>query len=128
MHKIYWFILQRGTSPTEAVDRENSQPHIILFEVDDDDEDIQGQYFIAIEQNLMMETSNLITAIYNLLASHYVLNLAYHPKAKDLLTFLQEKVLGVPSSDDKSKTKQRLNPVSSSHVGGIVRYMEEHMQ
>lgn len=108
------------------MDKQNSQPHIVLFERDDDDDDIQGQHFISIELQLMMESSNLVTAIFNLLAAHYVLNLAYHPKAKDVLTFLQEKILGIPSSDEKTKTKQRLNPLSSCHVSGIVRYMNGH--
>ena len=71
--------IQCGTPPDEAVDKQNSQPHIVLFEGDDDDDDIQGQYFIWIELQLMMELSNLVTAIFNLLAAHYVLN---HPKAK----------------------------------------------
>ena len=107
------------------MDKHNSQPHIVLFEADDDEEDIQGQYFISIELQIMMESSNLVTAIFNLLAAHYVLNLAYHPKVKDLLTFLQEEVLGVPSSDDKGKAKQRLTALSSCHVSGITRYMSE---
>ena len=76
----------------------------------------------SVEQQIMMESSNLVMAIFNLLAAHYVLNLAYHPKGKDLLTFLQEKVLGVPSSDEKSKAKQRL---TACHVSSITRYMNE---
>ena len=95
-----------------------------MFEADkDDDEDTRGQYFISIEQKLMLESSNLVTTIFNLLASHYVLNLAYHPKVKDLLTFLQEKVLQIPSSGDG--TKHKMNPLSSAHVSGISRFVTE---
>ena len=93
------------------MDQKNSQPHLVLFEAEDDeDEDVKGQYFVSIELQLMMEASNLVTAVFNLLASHYVLNLAYHPKVKDLLTFLQEKVLGVLSSGDGSKSKKVESP------------------
>ena len=65
----------------------------------------------------MMESSNPVTAIFNLLVSHYVFNLAYHPKAKDMLTFIQERMLGI-SSDTKVE-KKSINPLSSSHVSGI---------
>ena len=84
-----------------------------------EDEDLVGcgQYFMCIEQKLFMESSNLTTALFNLVASHYVFNLSYHPKANDMLTFLQEKVMGI-ASDGKQLTK----PSSLSHVSGIVRF------
>ena len=84
-----------------------------------EDEDLVacGQYFISVEQKLFMESSNLTTALFNLVASHYIFNLAYHPKANYMLTVLQEKMMGI-ASDGKKLTK----PSSSSHVSGIVRF------
>jgi hypothetical protein len=60
----------------------------VLFKDEAGDDDVTGQYFISIEQTTMMESSNPVTAMFNLLVSHYVFNLAYHPKAKDMLTFI----------------------------------------
>ena len=87
-----------------------------MFKDEADDEEVTGQYFISIEQTLMMESSNPMTAI---LVSHYVFNLAYHPKAKDMLTFIQERMLGI-RSEGKAE-KKSINPLSSSHVSGIIR-------
>ena len=102
--------------PDKAPDSTN-QPHIVLFNEADDD--VTGQYFISIEQTLMMESLNVI---FNLVF-HYVFNLAYHPKAKDMLTFIQERMLGI-SSDTKVE-KKSINPISSSHVSGIIRVKTE---
>ena len=76
------------------------------------------QYFIAIEQKLLLESTSLITALFNLVASHYVFNLAYHPRAHDLLAFLQEKVMGIAGDGRRKK------PSSSSHVSGIARFYQ----
>lgn len=56
------FFAQRGTTPTEAVDKTNNQPHIVCFQ--DDEEELAGQYFISVEQTLMMESSNLVAALF----------------------------------------------------------------
>ena len=96
-----------------------------MFKDVTDDEDTTGQYFISIEQTIMMECSNPVTSIFNLVVSHYVFNLAYHPKAKDMLTFVQERILGIGSSESKSAGKKNINPLSSSHVSGIIRVKTE---
>ena len=59
----------------------------------------------------MMESSNPVTAIFNLLVSHYVFD---HPKAEDMLMFIQERMLGIDW--DSKAEKKNLNPLSSSHV------------
>lgn len=65
-----------------------------------------------------------MTAVYNLVVSHYVFNLAYHLKAKDMLTFIQERMLGI-QSDARAEKKRSINPLSSSHVSGIIRVKGE---
>ena len=57
----------------------------------------------------------MATAVFFLLAIHYIFNLSYHSKVADVLRFIQEKVAGIPS-DDKVSTK---SPVASSHINGI---------
>ena len=64
----------------------------------------------------MLESSNLVSAIFLALAAHYVVNLQYHVKTGDMWLFLQERVLKVPS---KPGTKR--NPSTSSHFAGISR-------
>ena len=73
------------------------------------------QHFVAIEQKLYYECTDLATAGFHLLGCHYILNLSYHQKLSDLLRFFQEKVAGIPSSDG-AKWK---SPVSTTHITGI---------
>ena len=61
------------------MEKSNNQPHIILFS-DPDDDCLTKQYFICVEQDLMLESSSIISAIFFALAAHYVFNLSYHPK------------------------------------------------
>lgn len=87
--------------------KDNNQPHIVIFTNDEADD---AQYFIAIEKMLVMESSNVTAAVFYLMAAHYVLNLGFHPKARDLFTFMQEKVLGLPSK------KKNESPVILTHT------------
>lgn len=111
--------IQRGTPPNEAVEGNNNQPHIVWFQEESDDEDIMQQLFIAVEQTLMLETNNLVTAVYACLAAHYIFNLSYHPKSGDFWVFIQERVLDIPS--DKYRKRY---PSSTSHFTGIARMMK----
>lgn len=72
--------VQRGTPPAEATEKNNNQPHIIMFSDEDEDEPI-NQYFVSVEQNLIMESSSITAAIFFAVAAHYIFNLRYHPKA-----------------------------------------------
>ena len=115
MCKIY--SLQRGTTPTEAPDKWNNQPHIVVFCDEEDDEDLLGQYFIAVEQVLVLESSNIVAAVFHLMAAHYLYNVQYQAKAKELYIFLQEKVLHLPSS-----SRGKRSPAMLAHIAGISRY------
>ena len=108
--------IQHGTEPSEAVDPSNSQPYIVLF-TDDDDDECQNQLFIVVERELMMETANIVSALFNLVAAHYVFNLDYNIKAKDLFRFLQEKVFSL-----KPTEKSKKGITVASHTSGIARY------
>ena len=101
--------LQRDTPPTEAVERGNNQPHIVVLL-----DDVLTQYFVAIEQELMLESSSLPTASFLCLAAHYVFNLNYNRKAADFWLFIQEKMAGV-----QSKASMRRNPSATAHCSGI---------
>ena len=111
--------MQQGTPPKEAIEKEShcNQLYIILFH--DEDEDIMQQYFVCVEQELMIESTNIITAIFFCVAAHYIFNLSYHRKSGDMWLFIQETICGLPS-----KAGVKRNPSSSSHFSGIQRYFD----
>ena len=87
---------QRGTLPQEAIDSCNNHPHIVKFI--DVTSDVLPQYFVAIEQQLLIECKSLERAIFIMLAAHYVFNMEYHSMVKDVFYFLQEKVFDFPDT------------------------------
>lgn len=107
--------LQWGTPPREASEKENNQPHIVLFK-DEDEQNALDQYFLSVEQQLMMETSNIVSAVFLCIAAHYIFNLSYHRRTGDVWLFVQEKVLHL-----SSKAGVKHNPSSTSNFSGIKR-------
>ena len=105
----YIFIYCRTT---DIPDPDNSQPHIAVVRHDD-----YNQYYVAVKRKLLTESTNVATAVFFLLATHYIFNLSYHPKVTEILRFIQEKVAGI-SSDDKGKLAR--SPLTTSHINGIV--------
>ena len=88
-----------------------------MFRDDDDEEEsVLNQYFVSVEQEIMMETSTLISSIFFAIAAHYIFNLTYHRKSGDVWVFIQEKVLGLAS-----KTGTKRSPSAMSHFSGIER-------
>ena len=83
---------------------------------DEDDSEHLSQYFIAVEQKLMLECSTLIAALFFGMVAHYVFNLEYHSKVKGVWLFLQEKVFQLPT--DKNG---KHSPSCIVHVTGISR-------
>ena len=116
---IVFIVLQKGTPPGSASDRDNNQPHIVVF-IDEVDLEI-GQCFISVEQQLMMEAPSLLIALFNFIAAHYIFNLSYHSKISDLAVFIQAKILKI-ESDGKTK---KILPLVSSHISGIMRMYNE---
>ena len=56
--------------------------------------DIPPTHFIAIEQELVLECRSIDSALFMMLATHYVFNMEYHPNVRDVLYYFQDKVLG----------------------------------
>lgn len=116
-HQKHSCILQCGTPVAEATEKDNNQPHIVMFRDDDvDEESIRNQYFVSVEQEIMMETSTLIFFHILCYCCHYIFNLTYHRKSGDVWVFIQEKVPGLAS-----KTGTKRNPSAMSHFSGIQR-------
>ena len=78
MYCLYLFFPQQGTPAQEAVDTSNNHPHIIKFA--DVTSDVLPQYFVAIEQQVLIECKNLERAIFIMLAVHYVFNMEYQSR------------------------------------------------
>ena len=75
--------------------------------------DDYNQYFIAIEQEMCMESTDVATAVFNLIASHYVFNLSYHDKIHEMLRFVQEKWMDIQSNEKGSLNPLSLYPIST---------------
>ena len=82
------------------IDESNEQPHIVRLY--DADSDIPAHYFIAIERTKVVECKTILSALFQLLAVHYVFNLEYHPKANDIMLFLQQNIMGIKDNCKKS--------------------------
>ena len=121
---LFVTIMQRGTAPSEATEKGNNQPHIVIFHSEEEGSELPQQYFISVEQQLILECSSLESAVFLCIASHYFLNLEYHPKGKDVWLFIQEKVLQLPTKSRKG-TKAYLSPSTSAHFSGITRFFEQ---
>lgn len=84
----------------------------------------------------MLESSNIISAIFFCIGAHYIFNLNYHPKSGkfqsltvwyflfylllgDVWLLIQEKVLAI-----RSKSGIKRHPSSTSHFSGISRVYE----
>lgn len=89
------------------MDSRNNQPHIIKFR--DADPELRPQYFIAIEQKLVIECNSLVGAMFTLLATHYVFDLGYHTKAKDFFKFL-EHLLDIDDKTTKEECQLSFSP------------------
>ena len=95
----------------------NNQPHLVKFQDEDDSEGI-SQYFVAVEQKLMLECCTLSAALFFGMVAHYIFNLEYHAKARGVWLFFQEKVFQLPSKEKGGKH----SPSCIAHITGISRF------
>jgi hypothetical protein len=110
--------MQSGSPPSECINSGNNLPHIV--KLCNAGYETSPQYFIALEQEFMMECSTLSNAIFVLIAIHYVYNVTYHPRARNFFLFFEEKVLELPSVDRSSK-----NAAYSTTVTGIESFLQD---
>ena len=114
MHFI--FLQQHGSPPSDATEKQNNQPHIVIL---DDDDSTLNQCFVSVEQKLVLESASVQSALYLCLVSHYIYNLEYHKKVADFWLFIQVKILNLPS-----KVHTRRSPSAVSHISGIYRLFQ----
>ena len=95
------FFMQRGVPHNEAPDSANNQPHIVMF-IDSADKTYSPQYFIAIEQIMLIQCKTINHALFTLFAVHYIFNLEYNVRVKDFYRFLQEHLMEIADSSKRS--------------------------
>lgn len=93
-------LLQHGVTAKEVIDSENNFPHIIRLI--DADEGIPDQFFIAVEQELLVKCRNICDALLVLISVHYIFNIEYNPKVYDFFLFFQECILELSHEGRKS--------------------------
>lgn len=79
----------------------NNHPHIIQI-VDALDSDFAPQYFVAIEQSLLVECKSIKSAFFTVFVAHYVFNIEYHCRVRDFYFFVQENLFEIPLTSKKS--------------------------
>ena len=67
---------------------------------------------IAVEQSLILDCTEVSTALFLLLATHYVFNPSYQGKAEEFLMFIQEKVAKI-ASDKHTKRRPVVTEINS---------------
>lgn len=109
------FSTQRGTPPEEGIDKSNNQPHLIVLE--DPDTDLPTQIFVAVEQMLVQQCRSLRMGIFVMLADHYIFNMEYHSKVKEVFLFLQEFVM-----QHEVMTGHKRSPTYSNIAAAVQAY------
>ena len=82
-----------------------------------DNMEFPPQVFIAIEKQLMHECMHFTSAVFTLMAVHYVFNIDYHSSVKDVLTYVQESILEIKGTSFKKSATY------ISVEGGIGNFM-----
>lgn len=69
-------------------------------------------YFIFIEKSVLCKVNSFAKALMLWFASHYIFNLEYEKKVKDVAVFLQEFVFGLPDTSGAKKSASYLTITS----------------
>ena len=95
------------------MDKTNNFPHILRLV--DSEEDISDQFFIAVEKVVLLKCQSISTAVLLLLSVHYIFNIEYNPKIRDVLFFIQEYMLGLNNETRKSAAYLSFTSAISCH-------------
>ena len=80
------------------IDSSTNQPHMIMIT----EEDLPTQFFIVVEQIPQIEVSHFFKGIYILLSLHYIFDMEYNPRLRDLYLFFEDKLLGLTTPSCKT--------------------------
>ena len=88
--------------PSEVADSEprRSAPRIACFPGED-----QSQYFIFVEREVLCITTQFTQVLMLWFIAHYIFNLEYCPKIKEVALFVQEFVFKLPATSGIKRQK-----------------------
>ena len=80
----------------------NSFPYIVRMY--DGDPEVMTSYVVIVEQEVLAKWRDLTTALYVTFSIHYVFNISYQTRVKELFRFLQEVIMEIVDTEKKSAT------------------------
>ncbi len=105
-------MFQRGTPPSELVCRFTNQPHLVKLV----DEDLPSQYYIAVEQSIQLEVASVMKGVLLLLSLHYVYDIKYNERIKDLYKYFECKLLNMTSSSKDTANFSSITNAIESYI------------
>ncbi len=106
------FVFQRGTPPSELVCRFTNQSHLVRLV----DEDLPSQYYIAVEQSIQLEVASVMKGVLLLLSLHYVYDIKYNERIKDLYKYFESKLLNMTSSSKDTANFSSITNAIESYI------------
>ena len=92
--------MQNSTSMNEYLDDSNSFPYTVRLY--DGDSEVASTYAVIVEGDTLTKCRDLTTALYVTFAAHYIFDISYHVRVKELFRFFQEVVMEIVDSEKKS--------------------------
>ena len=87
-----------GTPHDEIIGSTNQPMIVVMFDSEDSS---RNEYFVMIEQQLLVKTNDFRKSIFLLIAVHYVFDLEHDSTVGDTLLFLQELVCDLKGGKTK---------------------------
>ena len=84
-------LLQNSTSTNEYLDELNSFPYIVRMY--DGDSEVVSTYVVVVEQDTLTKCRDLTTSPYVTFSAHYIFNISYQTRLKELFRFIQEVIM-----------------------------------
>ncbi len=108
--KVLPFYFQIGDDPDTIARRhpQKSAPRFCCFEGQDAD-----QFFVFVDNQVLTQANSFSTALLTWFGSHYLLNLEYSQKIKEVALFFQEFVCALPATNSESKKNATYLSVTS---------------
>ena len=68
----------------------------------DGDPEVMASYVVIVEQDTLTKCRDLVTALYVTFSIHYIFNISYQIRVKELFRFIQEIVMEIVDTEKKS--------------------------
>lgn len=68
----------------------------------DGDPEVMASYVVIVEQDTLTKYRDLLTAVYVMFSIHYIFNISYQTRVKELFRFIQEVLMEIIDTEKKS--------------------------